>query len=161
MNDSALVLVRLSPEYCHTLASLLADGQISRTTALVPYPYTLDHAEAFVARAAVDGEGAVVRGITVGHRLVGVCSARRQAHGAWNVAYWVGVDFQGRGYATEALRQLMTRLDGVSPRRYVGSHLPGNAASAKVLLHNGFRVTGCSPLTVRDETVMVVDYARP
>lgn len=73
--------------------------------------------------------------------LVGSLGIRFGGHpGTGDVGYWIGVPFQGRGYASEAVglavRLAFERLDARALCAWV---FEGNAASRAVLEKNGFR----------------------
>lgn len=77
-------------------------------------------------------------GEAVGCVQATVTGAGRRAEIAWVV----GLDWQGQGYATEAAQALVTWLDthGV---RVIQAHIhPGHAASAAVARHAGLRPSG-------------------
>lgn len=57
--------------------------------------------------------------------------------GKWEVGYWLGREFWGRGIATEALRQF---LDVVKTRPLYAHVAKHNIGSKRVLEKNGFKV---------------------
>jgi ribosomal-protein-alanine N-acetyltransferase len=80
-------------------------------------------------------------------RLVGRIALSSVVRGAWNNAnlgYWVGQEFNGRGYGTEAVK-LIVRV-GCGPElglhRIQAGVMPWNVASVRVLVKNGFRLEG-------------------
>jgi RimJ/RimL family protein N-acetyltransferase len=61
------------------------------------------------------------------------------------VGYWFGVDFQGRGYALEALQGTLDQLRGTpefAHRPIFAETRPDNVASIKLLTRAGFEATG-------------------
>jgi RimJ/RimL family protein N-acetyltransferase len=70
------------------------------------------------------------------------------SEGQYQVGYWIGREFWGRGIATQALQLL---LEVVSIRPLHATAARGNPASIRVLERNGFVVTGYrdSPATDR------------
>jgi len=77
--------------------------------------------------------------------VIGSCGYKGppDAQGVVEIAYGINPDYQGRGYATEAATALVDfafRNDGV---RLIRAHtLPGNRASAKVLIKCRFEQIG-------------------
>ena len=89
-----------------------------------------------------------VHGFRVVHRgsgdVVGTCSFKGPpADGVVEVAYGVAPDHQGKGYATEAARALVSYAFGFADVRVVRAHtLPESIASKRVLAKCGFRYVG-------------------
>jgi [ribosomal protein S5]-alanine N-acetyltransferase len=61
------------------------------------------------------------------------------------VGYWFGVDYQGKGYASEALRATLDQIaadPALASRPVLAETRPDNAASIKLLTQMGFYATG-------------------
>lgn len=128
------------------LAAAIADEQIVRNLASAPWPYSLKEAEAFLAapkdpalpsfllfaRTAADPE------------LVGACGLGRRPSGAVELGYWIARAHWGKGYATEAARQLVEIARTLGLARLEASHFVDNPASGRVLEKLGFVPTGLS-----------------
>jgi RimJ/RimL family protein N-acetyltransferase len=123
-----------------TIATLLNDRRIAENLFRIPHPYGLADAEGFVA----DENGSVflitVRGATV----LGACRIIGGSEGEPpEVAYWLGVAYWGRGYATEAARALVDHaFDDLGHDALVASVRVSNPASRRVLEKCGFQWTG-------------------
>jgi RimJ/RimL family protein N-acetyltransferase len=146
-----------------TLVSLLHGGDVARTTATIPHPYTSAHAQAWLARVASNGESHLaIRCPEIqqcAHTLVGVVSALPYRDGWRNVAYWIGEPYRGLGICSLALGALM-RTTGAP--RYTGMCLIGNAASARVLVRNGFQLAGLVNRPWRDAGLVTLQaYVYP
>ena len=77
-------------------------------------------------------------GEAIGYVQATITGAGRRAEIAWVV----GLDWQGRGYATEAARALVTWLDARGTT-VIQAHIhPGHAASAAVAWRAGLRPAG-------------------
>ena len=77
-------------------------------------------------------------GEAIGYVQATITSAGRRAEIAWVV----GLDWQGRGFATEAARALVTWLDARGTT-VIQAHIhPGHAASAAVAWRAGLRPAG-------------------
>lgn len=59
--------------------------------------------------------------------------------GAWEVTYWLGREFWGRGVATEALQQM---LHLIHERPITARAATDNVASVRVLQKCGFKIVG-------------------
>ncbi len=133
------------------------DPDVARNTTGIPIPYTLEQAQAFVARAcfgdpahealfavcraggAEDG-GAKTAETT---EVIGLLGFHANEEDDLEVGYWLGRPFWGRGYMTEALCAAMAWAGGPWRRRYVVSgHFDDNPASGAVLIKAGFLPTG-------------------
>lgn len=73
--------------------------------------------------------------------------------GAWDNAtlgYFVDGERNGRGYATQAVRQVVGfAFSNAGLHRVQAAVMPTNVASARVLQKNGFRCEGRSPRYLR------------
>ncbi len=89
------------------IVRLADDPEISRNTLRIPYPYTDAHARAWLTAQEEEsraGTGAVfaITGRENGS-LVGACGLEIfPEHRRAELGYWLGRDFWGKGYATEA-----------------------------------------------------------
>src|SRR5215212_5490930 len=63
---------------------------------------------------------------------------------AFDIAYWLGPDAIGHGYASEAVRLLTSfAFEGLGARRVAISCDPANARSASVAQRLGYQLEGC------------------
>ncbi|WP_033920799.1 GNAT family N-acetyltransferase [Sphingomonas sp. 37zxx] len=133
------------PEDAPALCAAIADRDIVEMLAQAPWPYTLDDAQAFLARPPRAGEPDF---LIFEHadrivRLVGGIGVRRDAVGALELGYWLRRDSWGRGYATEAGAAVIATLHAsLRTERIVSGHFIDNTASARVLAKLGFTSTG-------------------
>jgi RimJ/RimL family protein N-acetyltransferase len=132
------------PEDAPALAAALADKAIARNLAVVPWPYTLRDAEAFLAspRDPVLPSFLIFERTAGAPRLVGSCGLGRRASGAVELGYWIGRLFWGRGIATEAGLALIDIARALGLGRIEASHFVDNPASGRVLEKLGFESTG-------------------
>jgi RimJ/RimL family protein N-acetyltransferase len=91
----------------------------------------------------------VVDGVSVGNVLKYVADGRPE------VAFWIARQHWGHGYATEALRLLLSKI---LDRPVLAHAAEDNAGSIAVLVRNGFRITGhgSAPAAGRGEVVREV-----
>ena len=132
------------PEDAPALAAAIADRAIVRNLAVVPWPYTLRDAEAFLAspRDPVLPSLLIFERTAAAPQLVGSCGLARRASGAVELGYWIARSAWGRGYATEAGTALVDIARALRLTQVVGSHFLDNPASGRVLEKLGFEPVG-------------------
>jgi RimJ/RimL family protein N-acetyltransferase len=77
--------------------------------------------------------------------LIGAMGVIDPPDGSIEVGYWFGIDYQGKGYASEALRATLDQLATdplLAPRPVFAETRPDNAASIRLLTKTGFYATG-------------------
>ena len=126
------------------LFAAIADERIVRNLASAPWPYGLEHAEAFLAteRRADEPTLLIFRRTAGPPRLVGAIGIGNRPDGSPELGYWIARPFWGLGYATEA-GQAVVRIgrDGLRLPRLHAGHFLDNPASGRVLAKLGFRPT--------------------
>ncbi|HSQ98541.1 MAG TPA: GNAT family N-acetyltransferase [Sphingomicrobium sp.] len=132
------------PEDAPALADTIADEAVARNLAVVPWPYKLRDAEAFLAspRDPVLPSLLIFERTQAEPRLVGSCGLGRRASGAVEMGYWIGRPYWGRGLATEACGALIEIARTLGLASLEGSHFVDNPASARVLEKLGFEPLG-------------------
>ena len=132
------------PEDAPALAQAIGDRMIARNLAVVPWPYTLRDAEAFLAspRDPVLPSFLIFERTETEPRLVGSCGLGRRASGAVEMGYWIARAYWGRGFATEACEALVEIARALDLPALEGSHFIDNPASARVLEKLGFEPRG-------------------
>ena len=132
------------PEDAPALAGAIADRAIARNLAVVPWPYTLRHAEAYLAspRDPILPSLLIFERTEGEPRLVGSCGLGRRPSGAVEMGYWIGRPHWGRGFATEAGLALVDIGRTLGLARLEASHFIDNPASGRVLEKLGFESTG-------------------
>jgi RimJ/RimL family protein N-acetyltransferase len=142
------------PEDAPGLAQALNDWDIVQYLATAPYPYRLADANYFIERcqsnAVPQPTFAIIAVGLPNQPLVGGIGLRHE-HGAGRLGtpelgYWIGRNFWGRGFASEAadaILDLAFLAYGYS--QIEASHMIGNAASAHLLENKlGFVEIGSS-----------------
>ena len=127
------------------IASLANDREIARMTLRMPHPYSEAEAERFVVQVASQDPRRANTFVIEheDHGPVGVIGLFEDADHMPEIGYWIGRDFWGRGYATEALQGALS-WDSKSWKRrgMVAGHFADNPASGRVLEKAGFLYTG-------------------
>ena len=135
---------------------LAGDRRIASTTSSIPHPYKRAAAEAWIrsiADGAAAGRHVYAMVVEDSGELVGVASLMLERdRPIGNLGYWVGVPYWGRGYATEAARELIR--DGFAElglTEIQAIHMSRNPASGRVLEKLGMIHCGSSIDLVRGE----------
>lgn len=144
-----LVLRPYSLDDAEQVTALLQDPEIHRWTASIPFPYTIEHAKEFLGKCAendVTGESFVwaITNREDGQIMgaMGLHDVSRELERA-ELGYWMGRDFRGNGYATEAARRVVSWCFEVGEfHRIQATYFPGNQASAGVMQNIGMREEG-------------------
>jgi RimJ/RimL family protein N-acetyltransferase len=140
-------------------ATLGRDEAAARKLARVPWPYGIEDARRFLARAPGPlPEFLIFLRENGGPRLIGGIGLFPDARGEAELGYWIAATDRNRGYATEAGRAVVEIAHvGLKQRRIVSAHQLDNPASGRVLHKLGFRPTG----RVRDRHSLARGEATP
>jgi RimJ/RimL family protein N-acetyltransferase len=132
------------PEDAPALAHAISDLAIVRNLSVVPWPYTIRDAEAFLAspRDPVLPSFLIFERTDGAPRLIGSCGLGRRPSGAVELGYWIARRSWGRGFATEAGKALVDIARTLGLAQLEASHFIDNPASARVLEKLGFESTG-------------------
>ncbi|MBL8530335.1 MAG: GNAT family N-acetyltransferase [Hyphomonadaceae bacterium] len=125
------------------IARFANDPAVARMITSAPLPYLQCAAEGWImtlnARAPL-GEDFVFGVHVAGEGLVGVIGAHKKRGGAFDVGYWVGRPYWGRGFASETLNGFVSEARGLG--QLIAGHFVDNPASGRVLQKAGFVYTG-------------------
>jgi len=123
----------------------IADERIVRNLASAPWPYALEHAEAYLATERKPGEASLLifRRTAGAPELIGTIGLGRRPDGPVELGYWIARPWWNRGYATEAGHALVAAArSSLRLGRLRAGHFLDNPASGRVLEKLGFRPTG-------------------
>jgi len=128
------------------LTRAIGQEPVVRMLSRVPWPYREEHAREWIeARRDPYLPSLLVTLPEEKGRIIGCCGLHEGAEARGDgveVGYWIEPDYWGRGYATEALRGLLSLARLAGHRRLVSRHAADNPASGRVLHKAGFRPTG-------------------
>ncbi len=167
--ESDRVLLRpLEIEDAKDIQHLAGDFEVARWLEHVPHPYNDGEAEKFINHSSERfrrNEGyafAVVE--REGNRFVGTIDIRlaEMSPGEGEIGYWIGQEYHGKGYATDATRLVLGfAVDYLNLDRVIASALEDNAASINVLKKCGMRFKGRERKSRQgfDEPVVTERYA--
>ncbi len=106
-----LVLRAPNKDDVQDIAVLANNRKISSMLESMPYPYFDKHAEAFIDNVSRPDAGEVVFAMTHADtgELMGICGLHlvKRRFEMPHLGYWLGEEFWGKGYATEAARALV------------------------------------------------------
>ena len=150
LETERLILRAPCHEDAKAVMALVNDRRIAENTARIPYPYKLSDAEAFLASVNRDG-GEMVFLITLANGTpIGACGMTPQERQAPELGYWLGVNYWGKGYATEALHALIDYAFGdLGHESLQAGARVTNPTSRRVLEKCGFQWTGVGLFRIR------------
>jgi RimJ/RimL family protein N-acetyltransferase len=135
-----LALKHLSHGDMARLVELIGVAEVALNLSGVPHPYTLSDAEDWLARVR---ESPFNLSIFLDDELIGGVGLSDCANGTYELGYWIGVDYWGRGFAAEAAAGLLNFVAlQIRPLVVVANVYKENVVSAKVLRKLGFIPTG-------------------
>ena len=150
-NESPWVISKLANNY--EIAKNLRD--------IFPHPYTIDNAVSFIELAKT-GELGLVFGIYSENEFIGCCSLNPQSDVYRinaEVGYWIGEPYWGNGYATEAVKQLVSiAFNQLDIHRVYAKIFECNVASMRVLEKIGFEKEAIIKLSVIKEGRIFNEY---
>ena len=148
LKTERLILRRFTLKDAPDVQRLAGEWEVARTLLSVPHPYEDGVAEAWISEHGSvfeRGEGvnfAVVlreRGELCGS--IGLLINPRDANA--ELGYWIGVPYWGRGYATEAAREVVRYgFEQLWLHRIYAAHFGNNPASGRVLRKIGMVYEG-------------------
>jgi [ribosomal protein S5]-alanine N-acetyltransferase len=131
--------IRDAPE----LARISDLPAVSQWMAFMEGGFPLEKAQALIA-SQNDTKGYFFAVRLPDGTLIGAMGVIDHPDGTIEVGYWFGVDYQGKGYASEALRATLDQLAAdplLASRPVLAETRPDNAASIKLLTKTGFYAT--------------------
>lgn len=143
-----LDLVPVAPAHAAALHPLLDDWEVARMLARLPWPITLEDVAAFAAKRSEDtGETAFT--LLADGAPIGVGGVKHPGSGETprrmpRLGYWIGRNYWGRGYGTQAVAELTARAFDLFPEDdLVGAGVfLDNPASRRVLEKVGYSEAG-------------------
>ncbi len=140
--------LRLRPYAESDIAELLpiiGTREVAATTLRIAHPYTEQDARGFLALTRdPDKRWLAITLRDDGRQIGGVGLRLDLQHQHGELGYWLGVPYWGRGYATEAAREMLRYgFEELHLHRIFASHFKHNSASGGILKKLGMRYEGC------------------
>jgi len=141
INTDRLILRKaISEQEKISLISQVGDWEVVKWLANVPYPYTYDDLEDYLL---ISDSNQFDLNIFLGNQLIGRVGLTLDGDNYYDLGYWIGKDYWGKGYATESseilLEYVINKLD--SPKIKSG-YFVDNFSSGNVLKKLGFKEVG-------------------
>lgn len=148
LHDTKIYLRPVKKKDAVSILKLAKDKEIAEFTN-VPHPYTLEHAHAFIQethRNMKKGK-AVELGIfnLKNHEFLGIVGITNihEKYGYADIAYWIGKKFWRNGYATQAIKLMISYAFSVLKlHRLQAVVRHTNIASLALLSKAGFKIEG-------------------
>jgi len=133
------------------LIPLIGAREVAATTGRIPHPYTEKDARRFVADAQGDDEIRLAVTLRSDGRMIGGIGLRLfEPHQHAELGYWLGVPYWGKGFATEAAREMLRYgFEALRLHRIFAMHFMHNPASGRILAKLGMRHEGCQRQHIR------------
>jgi len=145
LKTARLILRPYSDADIGELLPLVGSREVAATTLRIAHPYTEQDARAFLQLAQQPDK--IWLAITLrddGRQIGGIGLRVEEPHRHAELGYWLGVPYWGKGYATEAAREMVRHgFEDLHLHRIFASHFKHNPASGRVLTKLGMRHEGC------------------
>ncbi len=142
LETERLVLRRFRPSDAATVQRLCDTWAIASMTSRLPHPYPLEAAESWIAGQDAGFRNERPFAVTLDGQLIGSVGLVGATE-SFELGYWIGEPWWGRGFATEAARAMCGFAFGqLGAGRVTAGHFAVNDASGRVLRKCGFRYTG-------------------
>lgn len=134
------------PEDAADIARHLGQKDVAWNMGRTPLPYAISDANAWIESTVSSWIHNTSYSFVItltNDRLIGGISLDLLAENVWEIGYWIGVPWWGRGYATEAASAIIKWANlkhGLDA--FVAGHFLDNPASARVLTKLGFEPVG-------------------
>ncbi|WP_455360514.1 GNAT family N-acetyltransferase [Streptomyces sp. SYSU K21746] len=148
LTTERLLLRPFEPADTEAVFLACQDPDIQRWT-LVPSPYAREHAEGFTGQLVPDGwrDGSACTWAVLvrdsGELAASVSVTLQPTPGTWEIGYWTAKEYRGRGYMTEAAREVARwAFTDLGAERLEWRAEVGNASSRAVAEKAGYLIEG-------------------
>ena len=140
INTERLTIKRLSALDKAQLIELIGDLRVSEMLSNVPYPYTDEDAQYWMG---IVHSSKLNLNIFRDGLLIGGVGLIPKGDDCCELGYWLGFEYWGQGYATEACNGLLSYAGAETCfRQFRANVYESNTASSKVLEKVGFKQIG-------------------
>ena len=142
LETERLMLRRPTLADVKAIARLANDLRIAENTRRLPHPYSQDHAIDFV-RGTANGQSETVFLIENNYTLIGMAGVDWRQPDAPELGYWLGVEYWGQGFATEAARAVIDfTFEEFEIEHLMSGARVTNPSSRNILEKCGFQWSG-------------------
>ena len=148
LETERLILHRLEFRDAERVRTLANQREIAMMVTPMPHPYTLQHAQDWIAmtRAAIEMKTGFPFGIWLKaeEKLIGAMEiGNEMRHRRGELGYWLGKAFWGQGYTTEAAYSVLRfTFETLGLNRVFATHYARNPASGRVMQKIGMTYEG-------------------
>lgn len=108
LRTERLVLRPFTPDDASAVQWLASAREVALNTLAIPHPYPEGAAEQWIATHQADfDQDRIIHFALDDGQLVGAMALVNKGDGIAEIGYWIGVPFWGRGYASEAAREVV------------------------------------------------------
>jgi RimJ/RimL family protein N-acetyltransferase len=136
------------PEEGMVVRSLAGDQRIAQACLNIPHPYGVGMAETWISCHQEWYEEGIQIVFAITRKedgwIIGAIGMEIETeHNRGEMGYWIGIPFWGHGYATEAVKAMLTyAFDSLHLNRVTASYFKRNPASGRVLEKCGLQYEG-------------------
>ncbi len=148
LESKRLILRPLCDADTASLSKIANDWDVAKFLSSMPHPFTLEIAKSFIEssnNAYLDNEN-IVFAITKkdSKKLIGIIELDLNSKDNHATAsYWIGKDYWGKGYTTEALEEVVRfGFEELKLHRIASHHFHNNPASGRVMQKVGLKLEG-------------------
>jgi RimJ/RimL family protein N-acetyltransferase len=135
--DRLILRKAISGQEKISLVSQIGDWEIVKWLVNVPYPYTYDDLEDYLL---ISDSNQFDLNIFLGNQLIGRVGLTLDGDNYYDLGYWIGKDYWGKGYATESSKKLLEYvLDKLDSPKIKSGYFVDNFSSWNVLKKLGFK----------------------
>jgi ribosomal-protein-alanine N-acetyltransferase len=155
LRTARLILGPFEPNDAAEVQRLAGAREIADTTLLIPHPYELDQALAWIDQQrsdAVQGQAITFAIRLLDGTLIGSGGLRDidPEHNQAELGFWIGRDWWGNGYAREAAAAVIRfGFESLGLNRICAHHMVRNPAAGRVLQSAGMQREGLLRQRVR------------
>ncbi len=143
LHTRRLLMRRYTEDDIPALVEGLGSKEVAATTLRVVHPYTEEDARKFLREQNSPAARFGMFDVETGKLVGGIGLRPEEAHDRAELGYWVAVPYWGRGYASEAVAEMLRHgFEDLKLNRITAAVFEGNPASEKVLQKNGFVLEG-------------------
>ena len=123
-----------------SIVSQIGDWEVVKWLSQVPYPYTYNDCESYLKES---NNNELALNIFLDNQLIGGVGLHLHNDNYYELGYWLGKDYWGKGYATEASKYLLEyALKKLNFPKIKSAYFIDNLPSGNVLKKLGFKEIG-------------------
>ena len=144
LRTARLTLRPFTPDDAPAVQRLASAYEVALNTLMIPHPYPEGAAEQWIGMHQADFDENRIHHFALDDgELVGAMALVMKSDGRAEIGYWIGVPYWGRGYATEAAREVVRYgFEDLGLQRIFAGYFTRNAPSGRVLEKIGMQYEG-------------------